>query len=127
MSKLIFQISLWGGAEEHLLSALQVLQNKACRLITRRGRYTPVSELLRQCGWLSVRQSIVFHSLVQIYKTLSTTYPKYIHQKLSTEFPYSTRLAQSEAIRMGSEFQCKLDITAKSFLARATSAYKELN
>ena len=27
---------------------------------------------------------------------------------------------------MGSEFQCKLDITAKSFLARATSAYNEL-
>ena len=51
---------------------------------------------------------------------------KYIHQKLSTEFPYSTRLAQSEAVRMGSEFQCKLDLTEKSFMARATRAYNQI-
>ena len=49
-SKLIFQISLWGGAEEYLLRSLQVVQNKAARSVARRGRYTPVMELLSQCG-----------------------------------------------------------------------------
>ena len=129
-------VSLWvslyskclsgGGAEEHLLSSLQVVQNKAARFITKKGKFTPVSELLQQCSWLSVRQSILYHSVLMIYKTISTTYPKYIHQKLSTEFPYSTRLAQSEAVRMGSEFQCKLDLTEKSFMARATCAYNQI-
>ena len=63
LSKLIFQISLWGGAEEYLLQALQIIQNKAARFVAQRNRYTPVSELLRQCGWLSVRQLAFFHSV----------------------------------------------------------------
>ena len=45
-SKLIFQICLWGGSEDYLLSALQIVQNKAARFVARRGRYTPVVELL---------------------------------------------------------------------------------
>ena len=55
-SKLIFQISLWGGTEDYLLDSLQIVQNNAARFVTRRGIYTPVRELLRQCGWLNVRQ-----------------------------------------------------------------------
>ena len=72
-SKLIFQIGLWGGTEECLLNSLQVVQNKAARFVTRRDRYTPVVELLRQCGWLSVRQLVFFHSASLIYKTIKTT------------------------------------------------------
>ena len=44
-SKFIFQISLWGGAEEYLLSCLQIVQHKAARFVTRRGIYTPLVEL----------------------------------------------------------------------------------
>ena len=126
LSKLIFQISLWGGAEGYLLQSLQIVQNKAARLVTRRSRYTPVVELLRHCGWLSVRQLAYYHSTVQIYKSLQSTYPKYIHNKLSTEFPYNTRLAESQAVRMGSEFQVKLELTKKSFMNRATCNYNQL-
>ena len=39
-SKLIYQICLWGGTEDFLLDALQVVQNKAARFISRRERYT---------------------------------------------------------------------------------------
>ena len=77
-SKLIFQISLWGGTEDYLLRSLQIIQNKAARSVARRDKYTPTGELLRQCGWLSVRQLVFFHSVVLIYKTIMTTYPKYI-------------------------------------------------
>ena len=126
MSKLIFQISLWGGAEDYLLNSLQVVQNKAARFITKKGKYTPIAELLKQCAWLSVRQSIFYHSVILIYKTLSTTNPKYIYKKLASDFPYNTRLAQSESVRMGSEFHCKLGITERSFMTRATCAYNQL-
>ena len=125
-SKLIFQISLWGGAEGYLLKALQIVQNKAARLVTKRGRYTPVVELLKQCGWLSVRQLAFYHSTVLIYKTLQTTYPKYIYNKLAGEFPYNTRLAQSQAVRMGEDFKTKLDLTEKSFMQRATVSFNLL-
>ena len=125
-SKLIFQISLWGGAEGYLLKSLQIVQNKAARLVTRRGRYTPVVDLLKQCGWLSVRQLAFYHSTVLIYKTLQTTYPKYIYNKLAGEFPYNTRLAQSQAVRMGEDFKTKLDLTEKSFMQRATLSFNLL-
>ena len=110
-SKLIFQISLWGGTEDFLLNSLQVVQNKAARFVARRGRYTPVQDLLNQCGWLSVRQLVCYHSIILIYKT-KTKFPS----KLATQFPYNTRLAQSDSVRMGPEFQSKLDLTKKSFM-----------
>ena len=125
-SKLIFQISLWGGTEEYLLNALQIVQNKAARFVTRRDKFTPVVELLRQCGWLSIRQLVFYHSVITIYKTLQTSFPKYIHSKLSMEFPYNTRLAQSESVRMGPDFQSKLEITEKSFMNRATVSFNRL-
>ena len=125
-SKLIFQISLWGGTEDFLLTSLQVVQNKAARTVTRRGKYTPVVGLLRQCGWLSVRQLVFYHSVTLIYKTLQTTFPKYIFNKLSTEFPYNTRLAQSECVRMGSQFKSKLELSEKSFMNRATVSFNLL-
>ena len=125
-SKLIFQISLWGGTEDYLLKALQIVQNKAARAVTRRGKYTPVAELLRQCGWLSVKQLVFYHSVVLIYKTILTTYPKYIYSKLSTQFPYNTRLAQTESVRMGEDFKSKLELTEKTFMNRATVSYNQL-
>ena len=125
-SKLIFQISLWGGAEEYLLSSLQLVQNKAARFVSRRGMYTPVAELLRQCGWLSVRQLVFYHSVILIHKSITTKASKYIYSKLSSEFPYNTRLAESEAVRMGEDFQAKLDLTERSFMHRGTVSYNQL-
>ena len=125
-SKLIFQISLWGGTEDYLLKALQIVQNKAARVVARRGKYTPVAELLGQCGWLSVKQLVFYHSVVLIYKTILTTYPKYIYSKLSTQFPYNTRLAQTDSVRMGEDFKSKLELTEKTFMNRATISYNQL-
>ena len=61
-----------------------------------------------------------------IYKTLQISHPKHIYSKLSSEFPYNTRLSQSDSVRMGSEFQCKLEITEKSFMNRATVDFNKL-
>ena len=94
--------------------------------MTRRGKYTPVAELLKQCGWLSVRQLVFFHSVALIFKTLKTSYPKYIFSKLNSDFPYNTRLAQTESVRMGSQFKSKLDLTEKSFMNRATVSFNQL-
>ena len=125
-SKLIFQICLWGGTEEYLLSALQVAQNKAARFVTRNDRYTSVHELLRQCGWLSVKQLVFYHSVILIFKTIQTKYPRYIYSKLASQFPYNTRLAQTDSVRMGTNFRSKLELTEKSFMNRATISYNLL-
>ena len=125
-SKLIFQISLWGGAADYLLSSLQIIQNKAARQVTKRDKYSPIVEILRQCGWLSVRQLVFYHSIIQIYKTKQTSYPKYISDKLNLEFPYNTRLAGSESVRMGTVFKSRLALTERSFLNRSTVNFNQL-
>ena len=125
-SKLIFQICLWGGTEEFLLNSLQIVQNKAARFVSNRGVYSSGVEVLKECGWLSIRQLVFYHSVISIYKTLQTSFPKYIFNKLAREFPYNTRLAQSESVRMGSAFQSRLELTEKSFLNRATISFNKL-
>ena len=75
---------------------------------------------------MNVRQLVFYHSVTLVYKTLLTTYPKYIFQKLSTDFPYNTRLASSDSVRMGPEFKSKLELTEKSFMNRATVSYNQI-
>ena len=125
-SKLIFQIGLWGGTEEYLLNSLQTVQNKAARFVARRGIYTPVIELLKNCGWLSVRQLVMYHSILIVFKAIQAACPKYLYNKLSCDFPYNTRLALSESVRMGPAFRCKLELTEKSFMNRATMSFNQL-
>ena len=60
------------------------------------------------------------------HQTLLTTYPRYLYQRLSSEFPYNTRLAQSDKVRIGPEFKAKLELTQKSFVNRATVSYNKL-
>ena len=35
MSKLIYLISLWGGCEKYLIRSLQIIRNKAARVVTK--------------------------------------------------------------------------------------------
>ena len=73
MSSLIYTISVWGGAEKYLIKALQVSQNKAARYVSKQHWFTPIRTLLKHCGWLSVKQIIVYHRVLQIWQMI---YPK---------------------------------------------------
>ena len=39
-------------------------------MILRRGRQARIGELLKTLGWLSVRQLVVYHSLIHLWKTV---------------------------------------------------------
>ena len=64
ISRHIYVIQLCCGAREYLLKMLKVLQNKAGRFVSK------LEKLLKQCGWLSVKQLVDFHSLVTLFKNL---------------------------------------------------------
>ena len=66
---LYYLIQLWGGAEKYLFKALQVLQNRFGRDVTRKSWFTSTRFLLRECNWLSVNQ-LVF------YQTVLTDHPQ---------------------------------------------------
>ena len=105
MSLIVHLIQLYGGCSDYLIKFIQTLQNKAARVVTRLGWRTPTRTLLLQCGWLSVRQLVEYHSLVLMFKILQDRKPIYIYSQVSTSFAMRTRLAIGGAIRETRTFE----------------------
>jgi hypothetical protein len=119
MSKLVYLITLWGGAQQYLMNALQVQQLVAARPVCGVGCWRwSKRKLLDKVGWLSVRQLVFFHTVLQAHKTLKSGVPKPLHQALSGQYPYQTRRATSGMIRQGEEYKAQ-----SSFRYRATQCF----
>ena len=95
ISRIIYAIKLWGGANDYLLKILQVLQNRAARFVTKLDIYTSQRVLLFQCGWMSVKQLAAYHSLVLVYKTKTEQKPVFLSESLSKPFQIRTRAAST--------------------------------
>ena len=85
---------------------------------------SPTAELLSQCGWLSVHQLVVYHSVTLVYKTIKNESPKYLFSMFSAKYSYNTKQASRGAIKHTRDLD--LELTADSFRWRAAKAYSEL-
>ena len=121
MSKLCNLIQLWGGTNDYLLRALQLTQNRICRIITRKSWFTPTRVLLRECNWLSVHQLVEYHTLLSAHKIVTNKRPQYLHSKMCQYHSYNTR----NTVLFGDNFTAKSALAAKSFCYRATVAYNK--
>ena len=102
MSKLCYLIAVWGGCQEYLLSALQLVQNEAMRAVCKRGRHYPIVKLLEETNWLNVRQLVFYHSVMQAWKVINTRQPSYLHNRLVGNRPrYADRLAAAGSLVRG--------------------------
>ena len=124
MSKLIYLIELWGGCSNYLMEALQKAQNRAARTVTKLDWNTPVGELLKECGWLSVHQLAVYHSVVLVFKVIKSKSPMYLHTMFSVEYMYKTKQADNVLLRKtkGSG----LELSHDSFRWRAARGFNAL-
>ena len=100
MSRIVYVIQLYGTAPDYLINSLQVLQNKAARIITKLGWGTRTSVLLKQLGWLSIKQLIDYHSLILVFKVNQNKKPAYLHGKFKQNFGYRTRQATGNCIQI---------------------------
>ena len=91
MSTFSYMLPVWGGTEEYIIQAAQVIQNRAARTVTKLNWFTPQRILLQQTNWLSIRQLIHYHTLLQVWRTRSQSKPKYMDMKFNREFNYRTR------------------------------------
>ena len=126
MSKLCYLIQLWGGVEKYLLKALQVLQNRAARAVTRKSWFTSTRVLLRECNWLSVNQLVFYQTVLTTHKIVTSGTPLYLARKMSLNHPYRTRQATEGSIRFGEAFEGTSSITGNSFCYTGTLSYNSL-
>ena len=121
-SKLVYLITLWGGAQQYLLKALQVQQLTAARTVCGFQSWGwSRRRLLKRVGWMSVRQLVEFHTILQAHKTITTGKPRHLHAELTSSYPYRTRSAARGLIRLE-------DSTAstKTFKHRAMVSYNRV-
>ena len=135
MSKLIYLMPVWMGCEEYLVNALHACQNKAARTVTRLDRFTSTKVLLLQCGWLSVRQLMLYHSLVLLYKTMKYKKPEYLYQKVTSgshkprtrqATAAAATLAAAGAPDLHSKDSCDLQVARKSWCWNSVYWYNQL-
>ena len=84
-SILVYCLPLFGGCGTQEVKELQVLQNKAVRIVTHSPLRAGREEMFDQLGWLSVKQLILYHSLLSVYRIRSSQEPEYLASRLSRE------------------------------------------
>ena len=100
MSVFTYMISVWGGTEGYIIKAAQVIQNRAARIVTKRGWYTSQKILLSETNWLSIRQMIFFHSILQIWRVRRSHKPEYLKDIFKPEYCQQTRRVTQGNIRI---------------------------
>ena len=124
MSKLVYLITVWGGAQKYLLSSLQVQQLTAARSVCGfNSFYWSKRKLLDRVGWLSVRQLIFFHTVLQAFKTIKSGLPRVLNESISIEHPCRTRSEARGLIRFGETFRGESGLANLSFKYRAVQMY----
>ena len=127
MSSLIYLIQVWGGSSLFLIKILQVLQNRAARIVTKSGWLTSTKSLLDQCGWLSVKQLVEYHSLLLVYKIKSEGKPAYLFTKLSQPFTSSTRFSAGNISENKiKETRNDNELHKSSFIPRTISSWNSI-
>ena len=113
-------IIVWGGTEKYLIQALQVIQNKAARCVTKLSWFTPTRILLRQCNWLSVSQLIFYHTAIQMWKTRKHEVPVSLHNRFKL---INTRSRVDGTLAIPA---VETSLAKKSYAVRAATTWNQI-
>ena len=118
---------MWAGTEDYLLSSLQIVVNKAMRVVCNVGKSVKLEELYKQTNWLSVRQSAVYHSLMAARRILCTQQPRYLYNKLSEALRFERERQHDHDTRFGAvQAAPRLALISASWLYRVVELYRRL-
>ena len=124
MSVIVYMIAVWGGTEKYVVKAVQVMQNRAARCITKLGWLTPTKTLLDQCNWLSIKQMIFYHTALQVWSVRSSKVPVYINSKLKPAITRRHTRSTVEGKLM--EPVVEKSVTRSSFMVRSASTWNQI-
>ena len=84
-SVLVYCLPVFGGSDKSEVEALQIMQNKAARLVTNAPMRTSRREMFNQLGWLTVHQLVFYHSVLATYRIRDSSEPEYLGTIMSRD------------------------------------------
>ena len=115
-SILVYCLPVYGGMEKGQLQSLQILQNKAARLVLHAPPRSNREKMYKSLNWLSVNQLICYHSLISVFKNRLHKDPKYLSDKMNND---------SRNGRIMIPYQ-NLSLAANSFCYRSATQWNKL-
>ena len=77
-SVLVYCLPLFGGCNVSEMKSLQVLQNRAAKLVTHSPPWTKREGMYSKLKWLTVNQLVHYHTLLTVFKIRETGEPEYL-------------------------------------------------
>ena len=115
-SVLVYCLPLFGGCDKGEIQDLQVLQNKAARIVTHKPSRSSRKDLYDQLSWMSVNQLIVYHTLLLVFKIRQSGEPEYLASFLNDDSRTGRVIIPNT----------KLGLAQKSFCFRGSSDFNLL-
>ena len=117
--------SLLYGANETSLQKLQLLQNRAARILTFTPKYAHISNVLESLHWLPVTYRIEYKILLLCYKALNDLAPGYLKDLLVPYVP-TRRLRSSDKALLSTKKSRLVSFGDKSFEVAAPLLWNAL-
>ena len=81
MSKIYYCSSIWSNTSEENIKKIQLIQNYAARVIAGNvGEYDHVSPVLKELGWLPIKEHLQYRDAVLVHKCMYNQAPSYLSQ-----------------------------------------------
>ena len=133
MSKILHLIPLYGRCSEYILNWIQKYNSEAMQQVTRKrwvvpgGEYVSMARLLKECGWLSVRQFSLYTTVLYVHKTILNKIPESLYEKLTSRSRYETRRAAKYKVKVTRVEEARLKSATTSFRGRGHTQHSSLH
>ena len=115
-SVLVYCLPLFGGCDVQEIKDLQTLQNKAARIVTHSPLRAHRKDMYNKLGWLTVKQLVIYHTLLTVYRVRQAKEPEYLSSILCND----NRLEKIIVPNI------RLTLTQKSFTTRGACNWNSL-
>ena len=124
ISKLSYIISLWGNTTASQQKKAQICMNLAARLVLDVKKMTRQADMMRDCGWLNVKELTEFQSLMQLWKVVRWGRPIYLSRRFSLDDSNYLETQPPRLLLTAEAWRCK---TAGQFNALPDELKAELS
>ena len=115
-SVLCYCLPLFGGCNTTELKTLQVLQNRAARIVLNLPPRANRNTMFEKLGWMSVKQLIAYHTLLAVYRVRQSQEPEYLARELMRDNNRGNIIVQNS----------RLGLYKNSFVPRGSTLWNKL-